>query len=69
MRKHILVGLAVVLLAISGCGTDPEVQLAEISRNTVVYDEIVRLNNCGGKGDSDHTATREFATTIEFGVG
>ena len=58
-----------LLLAVSGCGADPEVQLAEISRNTVVYDEIVRLNNCGGKGDSDHTATREFATTIEFGAG
>lgn len=69
MRKSIFsVGLVLALL-ISGCGADPEVQLAEISKNTVVYDEIVRLNNCGGKGDSDHTATREFATTIEFGAG
>ncbi len=57
------------LLVISGCGADPEVQLAEISRNTIVYDEIVRLNNCGGKGDTDQTVAREFATTIEFGAG
>ncbi|HIK53953.1 MAG TPA: hypothetical protein IGS37_02130 [Synechococcales cyanobacterium M55_K2018_004] len=70
MHRYILgVGLAIALLMMSGCGADPEVQLAEISRNTVVYDEIIRLNNCGGKGDSDHTATREFATTIEFGAG
>jgi hypothetical protein len=71
MHRQILsIGFVLaLLLAISGCGADPEVQLAEISRNTVVYDEIVRLNNCGGKGDSDHTATREFATTIEFGAG
>ncbi|MEM3460020.1 MAG: hypothetical protein QXO24_02245 [Candidatus Micrarchaeaceae archaeon] len=70
MRKYVFsVGLAILLVVMSGCGTDPEVQLAEISRNTVMYDEIVRLNNCGGKGDSDHTATREFATTIEFGAG
>ena len=69
-RQIFSVGLILaLLLSVSGCGTDPEVQLAEISRNTVVYDEIVRLNNCGGKGDSDHTATREFATTIEFGAG
>ncbi|MEM4204144.1 MAG: family 16 glycoside hydrolase [Candidatus Methanomethylicaceae archaeon] len=70
MRGHIFTfSLVVALLAISGCGTNPEVQLVEISKNTVVYDEIVRINNCGGKGDSDHTATREFATTIEFGAG
>ncbi|MCX7681670.1 MAG: hypothetical protein N2508_06875 [Anaerolineae bacterium] len=69
MRKSIFsVGLVLALL-ISSCGADPEVQVVEISKNNVVYDEIVRLNNCGGKGDSDHTATREFATTIEFGAG
>lgn len=63
------VGLILALLITSGCSADPEVQLAEISRNTIVYDEIVRLNNCGGKGDTDQTVTREFATTIEFGTG
>lgn len=70
MCKYVFsIGLVILLLAMSGCGAEPEVQLAEISRNTIVYDEIVRLNNCGGKGDTDQVVTREFATTIEFGAG
>lgn len=70
MRKYALgIGLVLILLASSGCGTNPEVQIVEISRNTVVYDEIIRLNNCGGKGDSEQTATREFATSIQFDGG
>lgn len=70
MGKHILsISLVLMLLASGGCGNEPQVQLAEISKNTVVYDEIIRLNNCGGKGDSDQTATREFATTIELEAG
>jgi hypothetical protein len=47
----------------------PDVQLVELSKNTVVYDEIVRINNCGGKGDSEQTKSRDFATTVEFGAG
>ncbi|MBO9327213.1 MAG: hypothetical protein J7463_18215 [Roseiflexus sp.] len=35
----------------------------------VVYDEIVRINNCGGKGDSEQTKSRDFATNVEFGAG
>ena len=53
----------------SGCASNPDVQLVELSKNTVVYDEIVRINNCGGKGDSEQTKSRDFATTVEFGVG
>lgn len=60
--------LILILLASSGCGANPEVQVVEISKNTVVYDEIIRINNCGGKGESAQTATREFATSIEFGA-
>lgn len=70
MSRYILsVGLVVIFLMSRGCGANPEVQLVEISQNTVVYDEIIRLNNCGGKGDSEQTATREFATSVEFGTG
>lgn len=70
MGKYALgIGLVLILLASSGCSANPEVQVVEISKNTVVYDEIIRINNCGGKGDSEQTATREFATSVEFGVG
>ncbi len=71
MNKYVLC-CAIVLLTLlwlSGCASDPEVQLAELSKNTVVYDEIIRINNCGGKGDSEQTASRQFATTVEFGAG
>jgi uncharacterized protein YcfL len=69
MSKHILCGIALVLLLLSGCASNPDVQVVELSKNTVVYDEIVRINNCGGKGDSEQTKLRDFATTVEFGAG
>jgi hypothetical protein len=69
MSKHILFGIALALLLLSGCVSNPGVQLVELSKNTVVYDEIVRINNCGGKGDSEQTKSRDFATTVEFGAG
>lgn len=69
MSKHILCGIALVLLLLSGCASNPDVQVVELSKNTVVYDEIVRINNCGGKGDSEQTKSRDFATTVEFGAG
>lgn len=69
MSKYILCGIALALLLLSGCASNPDIQLVELSQNTVVYDEIIRINNCGGKGDSEQTASREFATTVEFGAG
>jgi hypothetical protein len=69
MSKHILFGIALAVLLLSGCTSSPDVQLVELSKNTVVYDEIVRINNCGGKGDSEQTKSRDFATTVEFGAG
>jgi len=69
MSKHILFGIALAVLLLSGCASNPDVQLVELSKNTVVYDEIVRINNCGGKGDSEQTKSRDFATTVEFGAG
>jgi len=69
MSKHILFGITLAVLLLSGCASNPDVQLVELSKNTVVYDEIVRINNCGGKGDSEQTKSRDFATTVEFGAG
>ncbi len=69
MGKYLLgVGFALILLALSGCSANPEVQVVEINKDTVVYEEIIRINNCGGKGESEQTATREFATSVEFGA-
>jgi len=69
MSKHILCGIALAVLLLSECASNPDVQLVELSKNTVVYDEIVRINNCGGKGDSEQTKSRDFATNVEFGAG
>jgi hypothetical protein len=69
MSKHILCGIALALLLLSGCASNPDVQVVELSRNTIVYDEIIRINNCGGRGDSEQIASREFATTVELGAG
>jgi len=69
MSKHILCGIALALLLLSGCTSNPDIQLVELSKNTVVYDEIVRINNCGGRGDSEQTKSRDFATNVEFGAG
>lgn len=60
--------LIVSILLLSGCGNSPNVQLAELSNNTVSYDETIHINNCGGKADSEQTASRSFATNIEGGA-
>lgn len=60
--------LIVVFILLSGCGGSPNVQVNELSTNTVSYDETIHINNCGGKADSEQTASRSFATTIEGGA-
>ncbi len=61
--------LLIVFILLSGCGGTPDVQVNELSRNTVSYDETIHINNCGGKADSEQTASHSFATTIEGGAG
>jgi len=58
----------IVFLLLSGCGGSPDVQVIELSNNTVSYDETIHINNCGGKADSEQTASRSFATNIEGGA-
>jgi len=60
--------LLVVLISLSGCGSSPNVVISEISRDTIAYDETIHINNCGGKADSEQTASHSFATTIEGGA-
>ncbi|NOH04825.1 MAG: hypothetical protein HND47_24065 [Chloroflexi bacterium] len=70
MNKFALVQrfFVTVFLLLSSCGRNPDVQVIELSNNTVSYDETIHINNCGGKADSEQTASRSFATTIEGGA-
>jgi hypothetical protein len=58
----------VVVLLLSGCGGNPDVQVTELSNNPSSYDETVHINNCGGKADSEQTKSRSFSTNIEGGI-
>jgi hypothetical protein len=60
--------LVISFLLLSGCGGSPSAQVVELSNNTVSYDEPIHINNCGGKADSEQTASRSFATNIEGGA-
>ena len=44
------------------------VQVSELNNATASYDESVHINNCGGKADSEQTATHSFSTNIEAGA-
>jgi hypothetical protein len=65
---------AAFILLLSGCGgnitngSNPNVQVNEISNNTTSYDETIHINNCGGKADSEQTKERSFSTSIEGGI-
>jgi len=67
--------LILSVLLVSGCGSsaNPSIQLIELSSSTITYEEVIRINNCGGKADSEQTVSRSFATSIEgegsFSVG
>lgn len=69
MYKFVIVRVSLILLILlSGCSGNTNVQLNELSSNIVSYDEIIHMNNCGGKADSEQIASRSFATTIEGGA-
>lgn len=63
-RKMILIFVPVFLLILCGCNS-VQVSLNETNSQMTSYEDIVRLNNCGGKGDAKRTATRSVATSIE----
>lgn len=57
-----------MLLSACGGGNSPDVTLTELSTNVISYDDIIRINNCGGKADSEQNVSRSFATTFEGGA-
>lgn len=69
MSKPKIMILLAVVLVLSGCNTTPDVQITEVSNSSVSYEETIRINNCGGRAESEQTASRSFATNVELGVG
>jgi hypothetical protein len=71
MQRHRAFGQIslIVFVLLSACGNSPDVTVNELSTNVISHDDIVRINNCGGKADSEQTQSRSFATTFEGGVG
>ncbi len=60
--------LLIVAFLLSGCTNTPDVLVSELSRDTVSFDDPIHINNCGGKANSEQTASRSFSTTIEGGA-
>jgi len=66
--------LIVFILLLNGCsgnsntGGSPDVQVNEVSNNTTSYDETIRINNCGGKAESEQIKERSFSSNIEGGI-
>lgn len=56
--------IAVLLLA----GCSPKIILAELSNETVRYEETIHINNCGNKANSTQAASRSFSTKIEGNI-
>ena len=78
MKLNILSSLFFIsyLILLSACSTPPssasqvtsEVQISEQDSQTITSTETIRLNNCGGKGDSEQISERSFAVNIEGGL-
>ncbi|MBI4760122.1 MAG: hypothetical protein ACOYYF_16225 [Chloroflexota bacterium] len=81
MKKHIsfrTIDVSIVLVLLSGCSApatqavsiqpDQGIQVIESSSETVSFTETIRINNCGGKSESEQVSERSFSTNIEGAV-
>ena len=59
----------ILALVLSGCGGDSDIQIIETKVESESFIEPIRINNCGGKADSEQTVQRSFATSIEGTTG
>jgi hypothetical protein len=61
----------IIMILLSACGSNSDVQVYELSNSSDSYEETILMNNCGGKRDSEQTAVRSFTKSIggEFGIG
>lgn len=67
MKLHrSLLMLAIVAWLVSGCSLlEPAVEVSETKSNIAATDEMIHLNNCGGKADSKQVAQHSFSTSFE----
>lgn len=79
MRSHFITSLITLagLILFSGCTPtspsdltqpNPNVQINEAQSQTVTSIEIIHINNCGGKGNSEQITERSFSVNIEGGL-
>jgi hypothetical protein len=54
--------ILIIVLLISACNPAP--QVTQLSSDTIAYDEIIYINNCGNKAESTQTASRSFSTKV-----
>lgn len=74
MRSYVKYLFVVLLflgpLWLSGCigsKASPAAQFIEKQKDTVSFEEIIHINNCGGKGNSEQTASRTFGISVDLG--
>jgi hypothetical protein len=70
MRKSLFILVLILITSfLLGCSPkSPVAQLVETSRETISYEDTIRMNNCGGKADSEQLIERSFRTSIEGGM-
>jgi hypothetical protein len=69
IKKILLFVIVLLVFFLSGCSTEsPTAQLIEVSAEETSYEEIVHINNCGGKANTEQVAAKSFKTHIQGGV-
>lgn len=73
--KSVIRIILFAILLLTGCASPSAqqsdaqtvIEVIETNVNPVSYDEVTKMNNCGGKADSEQTVERAFAYSIEGG--
>ena len=66
MKKYLLLPLITISLFFTSCSSQPNISISEKEQKTDYYKEVIRLNNCGGKSESEQIISRSFGTAIEI---
>lgn len=67
MRRKIYSLFFVFSLLLTNCGNEPDIVISEKDTSQFTYEEIIHMNNCGGKANIEQVASRSFTTNIEGG--
>lgn len=55
-----------ISIILVSCSSKSNISISEKEQKTEFYEEIIRLNNCGGKSESEQIISRSFGTAIEI---